>query len=172
MEDLRAHPQRLSEAGRSYRHDHKFLNVHIVVGMLAAIQNIHHWYRKHFSVHTTDILEKRYAQRIRRSARCRQRNTEDRVRAELPFVGRSVEPDQCFIQRRLVKRIHARDFIGDDFVDIFHCLQNPFAEVSGIITIPKFHCFKRACGCTGRNDCSAHAAIVKQHIYLYGRIAS
>ena len=42
MESLCPHPQRLRKILGANRHNHKFLKIHIVVGMLSAVDNIHH----------------------------------------------------------------------------------------------------------------------------------
>ncbi len=53
---------------------------------------------------TTEIAVERQVVRGRRGVRARQRDTEDRVRAELALVGRAVELDEQLVDRGLVAR--------------------------------------------------------------------
>jgi hypothetical protein len=46
VEDLGTHPQALAEALGTHRHDHEFLDVHVVWGVRAAIQDVHHGNRE------------------------------------------------------------------------------------------------------------------------------
>lgn len=45
MEYLGPHAQRLAEVRRPHRLDHELLDVDVVVGMLATVEDIHHRYR-------------------------------------------------------------------------------------------------------------------------------
>ena len=47
VEDLGAHPQRLGEASAPTGHDHELLEVDLVVGVRAAVQDVHHRHRQH-----------------------------------------------------------------------------------------------------------------------------
>ena len=47
VEDLGAHAQRLGERSRADRHDHELLDVDRVVGMGAAVDDVHHRHRQH-----------------------------------------------------------------------------------------------------------------------------
>ena len=54
--DLRAPAQRLGERGRANRHDHEFLEVNVVVGMHAAVQDVHHRRGQHMRPDAADVL--------------------------------------------------------------------------------------------------------------------
>ena len=44
MEDLSAHTQGLRERARAHWHDHEFLDIDTVVGVLTTIDDVHHGY--------------------------------------------------------------------------------------------------------------------------------
>ena len=46
------HAQRISKGAGANRHDHEFLDIHVVVGMLATIENVHHGHRQTLGVET------------------------------------------------------------------------------------------------------------------------
>ena len=46
MERLGAVAQRLGETRRANRHDHELLEVDVVVGVLAAVDDVHHRHRQ------------------------------------------------------------------------------------------------------------------------------
>ncbi|MCY1240282.1 hypothetical protein D9M72_531210 [compost metagenome] len=45
MEHLGAHAQGFPESGRADRLDHELLDIDIVIGMLAAMEDVHHGHR-------------------------------------------------------------------------------------------------------------------------------
>jgi hypothetical protein len=57
VENLGAGPQRFGKRGQADRHHHEFLQVHVAVGVRAAVEDVHH----------------RHRQQIRRVARARAR---------------------------------------------------------------------------------------------------
>ena len=36
-------------------HDHELLKINRIVGMFAAVDDVHHWYRKHMRIHAANI---------------------------------------------------------------------------------------------------------------------
>ena len=55
MENLGPHAQRLPEGGRAQGHDHEFLEVDGVVGVLAAIDDVHHRHGQGTAVRAAEV---------------------------------------------------------------------------------------------------------------------
>ncbi len=56
MEDFGGHAQGFAKAVGPDRHDHEFLNVDVVVGMGAPVENVEHRQGQFASVGAADIL--------------------------------------------------------------------------------------------------------------------
>ncbi len=81
MEDLGAATQRLAVARQARRHDHEFLDVEAVVGVCAAVDDVHHRHRQHDGVVAAEMAEQRkpLAARPRRArSRARRRGSHSR----------------------------------------------------------------------------------------------
>ena len=66
MKYLRRHPERLAEACRAHRHDHKFLQIQPIVGMGPAVDDIHQRHRQHSRIGPAKISVERLAGLCRR----------------------------------------------------------------------------------------------------------
>ena len=56
MINFNVHTQAFAEVGSPYRHNHKFLDIHVVVSMLAAVQDVHHRNRQFVGIGAAQIL--------------------------------------------------------------------------------------------------------------------
>ena len=106
VEDLDADPQALREARRAGRDDHELLEVDRVVGVGAAVEDVHHRHRQHgrlaAAVELGQIAVERLAGVGRGGLRHRQRDAEDRVGAEPALVRGAVELDHRPVQGALL----------------------------------------------------------------------
>ena len=117
--DLGAPAQRLGEAGRADRHDHELLEVDVVVGVGAAVEDVHHRHRQH-------VRRRRRRGSGRAAGRARwpppgPRRARRRGSALAPrraLFGGAVEVDQRLVERRLVERVDAPERVGDLAVDV------------------------------------------------------
>ena len=62
VEDLDAPAQRLGKRFRSYRHHHEFLKVHVVVGVSAAVEDVHHRRGQNVGAGAAEIAIERQAE--------------------------------------------------------------------------------------------------------------
>ena len=62
VEYLDAPAQRIGERFRSHRHDHEFLKVHIVVGVSAAVEDVHHRRGQNVGAGAAEITVERQAE--------------------------------------------------------------------------------------------------------------
>ena len=107
VEDLGAPPHRLGERRRPHRHDHEFLEIDRIVGVDAAIDDVHHRHRQGAGVDAADIAIERQPEIGGGGARGGEAHAENGVGAEPGLVGRAVELDQGAVERRLRLGIEA-----------------------------------------------------------------
>jgi hypothetical protein len=55
VEHLGTHAKSLGKASGTHRKDHEFLDIDVVVGMLAPVQDVHHGHGKLLAVGTADV---------------------------------------------------------------------------------------------------------------------
>src|SRR5690606_18811270 len=127
VEHFGAHSQGFPEARRPHRHDHELLNIHVVVGMGSAVEDVHHGYRKLGGSRTADVAVEGHAQGVGGGMGHCQRYTQDCVGAELALVGCAVQLDHELIDADLIRGIPADDLRGDDLFHILHRLEHAFA---------------------------------------------
>ena len=105
VEDLGAHPQALRERRRARRHDHELLEVDLVVGVRAAVEDVHHRHGQDPRLLAAEVAPERQADVRGRGVRGGERHAEDRVGAQARLVRRAVELDQRAVDRELVERV-------------------------------------------------------------------
>ena len=126
--DLGAPAQALGKARSTHGHDHELLEVNVVVGMHAAVEDVHHGRGQQVGVDAAQVLVQRQARRLGSGAGNGQRHAQDGVGAELGFVGRTVGGNQCGIDGALVEGIEAHDGIGALVVDVLDGLRDALAR--------------------------------------------
>ena len=82
VEDLDAGAQRLGEGREPHRRDHELLEVHLVVGVGAAVQDVHQRHRQDVRGLPAQVAPERHALLRGGGLRGGERHAEDRVRAE------------------------------------------------------------------------------------------
>ena len=80
----------------------------------------------------------RQIQLRRRRMRHRQRNAENRIRAELLLGRRAVELDHRLVDADLVERFHPLDFGEDLLVDVLDRLEHALAAVTLLVAVAQF----------------------------------
>ena len=100
VEDLAAAAERVAEPLEAQRHDHELLHVDRVVGVLAAVDDVHHRRGQQPGVRAAEVAVERQPAVLGRRVGRGQRDAEDRVRAELLLVRRAVELDHASGRRR------------------------------------------------------------------------
>ena len=115
---LDAPAQRLAEAGRADRHDHELLEVHVVVGVGAAVEHVQHRHGQHVGVGAADVAVQRQAQLVGRRLGHGQRHAEDGVGAEAGLVVGAVEVEHLAVDLALVEGVEAEQRLADLAVDV------------------------------------------------------
>jgi hypothetical protein len=127
------------EVGRADGHDHELLEVHVVIGMNAAVQDVHHGRGQDVGVGGAEIGVERLAGGCGRGARDGKRCAEDGVCAEAPLVGRSVGLDHRAVHATLVARVGAHEQRADLAVHVAHRLAHAFALVTARVAVAELH---------------------------------
>ena len=174
--------QRLGEARSGGRQHHELLNVNVVVGVGAAVQDVHHRHRQpHRSFPGCDSLvaAKACQMPVQRQATPRrgrlgdsQRHRENRVCAQPSLVLGAVEFDQGVIDRVLFRRIPAHEKRCDLARDASHRLPHALAEVATPIVVALLPRLALARRCSGRRDGNTRRATSEMHFRLHRWIAS
>ena len=129
VEDLGAHPQALRERAGAGRDDHELLEVDGVVGVRAAVEDVHHRHRQHARGVAAEVAPQRQPLLDGGRVGGGQRDAEDRVGAQAALVRRAVELDQRAVERGLVGRVEPGDGLGDLAVDVADGLRDALAAV-------------------------------------------
>ncbi len=129
MKDLRTRTQRVAETIESERHDHEFLHVDAVVGVLAAVDDVHHRCRQAVCSHASQIPKQGEVTGPGRRVGTGQRTGQNRVGSEIRLVFGAVGVEHHPVDRDLIGDVQVEQRVGDVFVDIGDRLGDPFAEV-------------------------------------------
>ncbi len=170
MEDFRPHAQGLPEGIGPGGHDHELLDIHIVVGMGAAVDDIHHRQGQFPGIGTADILVQGEPGLLGCRLGAGERSPEKGVGPEVAFEVGAVEVQQLLVDARLVGGLPADKGPGDDFVDVFHGLQNPFAEIALFVAVPQFESLPLARRGSARDRRPPHGPAFEVDLYLHRRV--
>ncbi len=152
--------------------DHEFLDVQVIVGMRAAVNDVHHWHRHLHGAGTAEITIQRQAGFFRCGLGNGHRYRQHGVGAEAAFVFGAVKVDQSTVEESLFVGIEAHDGFGNFSVDMLASFQHAFAEITALVAIAQFDCFTRTGRRTGGHGRAAHDAGFQQDIALNGWIAA
>ena len=143
-----------------------------VVGVLAAVDDVHHRRGQQPRVRAADVAVQRQLAVAGRRVGRRQRHAEDRVRAEVLLVRRAVELDHPLVDRDLVQRVHADQLVGDLFVDVGDGLLHALAQVVRLVAVAQLPGFVHAGAGAAGHGGRADRVVVERDIDFDGRIAA
>jgi hypothetical protein len=153
------------------RQDHEFLHVDGVIGVGAAIDDVHHRHRQDVGVGAADIAIKRQFARLRGGLGNRQRDAEDGIGAEARLVGRAVEFDQGAIDANLIQGIEALHFGEDLGVDEIDRLGDALAE-ERLTAVAELNCLMRTRRSARGHHGAAEAAVIEHHVHFDRGVAA
>ena len=171
MERLDTPAQALSEARRADRHDHELLQIECVIGVHAAVDDVHHRHGQDVCVGAANLQVERHAIEGSGSMSAGERYAEDGVRAEAALVRRAVELDQGRVDRALVARLHALQLGGDLAVDVGHGLRDALAH-PGIAAVTKLDGLPLSGGGAGGHSGGAARPALEDDVDLDRRVAA
>ena len=153
-------------------HDHELLDVDVVVGVRAAVDDVHHGGRQQAGADAAEIAEQRQAGVGRRGMGRGQRNAEDGVGPQLALVLGAVQFDHPPVQRGLIQGVHAGQFVGQDVVDVVDRLQHALAQVQRLVAVAKFQGLVNARARAAGNRRPAERTVGQFHVDLDGGISA
>ncbi|CCK08265.1 phosphopyruvate hydratase [Cronobacter sakazakii 696] len=152
MENFRTHADGFFNAGSANRLDHEFLDINVVVSVLAAVDDVHHRNRhREFArsaVQFSDVLVQRHAFGSSSSFSVSQRNGQNGVCTEVRFVFSTVQIDHDLVDTSLIFSIFANDSLSDRAVNRANRFGYAFAQETGFVAIAQFQRFAGTSGST------------------------
>ena len=170
--DLGAPAQGLGEALGADRQDHELLDVEAVVGVRAAVDDVHQRHRQDVRVRSAEVAEQRQVGGVGGGLGDRERDAEDRVRAELRLVVGAVGLDQLGVDEALVGGVEALDRRAELVDHVVDGLEHALAEVAALVAVAQLVGLERAGGCAGGDGGAGDGAVVEQDLDLDGRVAA
>jgi hypothetical protein len=130
MERLDAGTERFLEAVHAHRRDHELLQVDVVGGMCAAVDDVHQRDRHERGVRSAEVAVQRQAGVHGRGAGGGHGDGEQCVGTEVRLVLRAVQLDERRVDGGLIEPVHADDGLGDVLVDVSDRLRDALAQVA------------------------------------------
>ena len=135
MENLGSGTQGVREVVEAKRHHHELLYIHRIVGMLTAVDDIHHGCRQNVSTRAAQIaVEWLVRKHSRRLGGC-QRNAQHGIGAQVLFVGGSIKITKHGIDTALIASIGPNERVSNFRVDVIDGMEDTFAHVLGFVAI-------------------------------------
>ena len=172
MENFRAAAHGVRKRVRADRHNHEFLDINGIVGMGAAVDDIHHRHRQQMRVGAADKTVQRLFGVVRRGPGGSQANAQDGIGAEPAFIFGAVQFDHGVVDQELVFGIHARQRVEQLTVDRVTGFQYALAAIARLIAVAQFDRFVGAGGGARRHRGTAKSAVFQHHINLDGGVAA
>ena len=172
VEDFGTPAHGFGNAAGTHRHHHEFLHVDRVIGMGAAVDDVHHRHRQQPRRNAANIAVQRQAARISGRLGNSQGNAQNGVGAEPAFVGGAVQFDHGRINRALFFGFHAGQRVVNLAIHGRDGLEDALAQVTALVAIAQLHCFMGARRRARRHGRAAGAAIFQHHVHFHGRIAA
>ena len=143
VKHFRAHAHRLADIAGRYRHDHKLLNINGVIGVFAAIDDIHHRHRQHPGRGAPHVAKQRLCGVISGRLGAGQRHAQNGVCPKARFIGRAVKFDHRHVDGHLFGHVKAHQRLGNLAIHGRNRLQHALAHVARRVAIAHFHRFMR-----------------------------
>ena len=147
MEHFGAVAHRLAEARRAHGHDHELLQVEVVVGVRAAVDDVHHRHRQLHAAHAAEVAVQRQARFFGRGAGHGHRYGQRSVGAQAGLVLGAVQVDQRPVQEGLFAGVQTQHRFGNLGVDVLDGLEHALAEIAALVAVAQLDGFARAGRC-------------------------
>ncbi len=172
VEHLGTPAQRVGKALRPHRHHHELLEVHVVIRMRAAVEDVHHRRRQDACIYATQIAVERHAKRLGSRTRTGHRNSQNGIRAQPALVFRPVERQHGRIDQSLIASVQPFELRSDDALHVLHSLQHTLAEIVLLVAITQFHRLVLARGGTAWDGRAPASAVLQDHVGFNRRVAT
>ena len=171
MEDFRTVAQGFPEGGGALGHDHEFLKVNRGVRMGTAVDDVHHGDGKHLGIRAAQVFEEGQV-KLHGGGFCHgQGDTQNGIGAQTGFVGRAVQVNHDFVNGGLKGSVMSRDFRSNEFVDVFHGLENALASVALGVSVAQLPGFMLSGGGSAGDGCAPDGAACQGYVHFHGGVA-
>ena len=170
MEYFDAHAQGFGKTRGAEGNDHELLQVDGIVGVRAAIQNIHHGHGQQPRACASQIAIERRAPGCRCRARGGQRNGQDRIGAQTALIRRAIEIDHDAIDGGLLRGFVPVKRRGDFLAYVSDRIANALAEIARLIAIAQLDGFMLAGRSAGGHGGLPPAAVGEKDFSFHGRV--
>ena len=171
MKHFGADAHGFGDAGGAHRHDHEFLEVDRIVGMHAAIDDVHHRHGQQCRFRPADIAIERLAPRGGLGLGRGHRHAENGVGAEPLFIRGAVEIAQELVEPALVGGVEARQALSDLAIDGRDRLSHALAAVARPAVSELMRLVRAGRGAGGHRGAAMLAAL-QDHVDLHRRVAT
>ena len=172
MKNFYAPAERLGKRFCADRHDHEFLEINVVIGMGATVEDVHHRRRQGVCACAAEVAVQRQCKAIRRGPRGSHRDGKNRIRAQSSLIFGAIELNHFLVQRALVGGVEVRQGVGYLAVYIFHGLEHTFADVNTAVAVAQLNRFVLTGRSAAGDDGPALRSILKPDFCLHRRIAA
>ena len=176
VEDLGPVAQRFAEARCAHREDHELLDVERIVGVRAAVDDVHLRHRHDrlacAAREARQMAVERHARVPGRRVGGGERYAQDRVGTEPALVLGAVELDHPAVEPRLVARVAADERSLEHRVHVLHGLQHTLASVAFLVPVAQLHRLARAGRGSRRHRRAPERARVENHVGLDRGVAA
>ena len=171
VKDFGAHAHRFADVRGTDGHDHEFLNVDRVVGVFAAVDDVHHRHRQNAGRGASDIAIKGLRGEIRRRLGRGQRDTKDRVCPQTPLVVGAVQLDHGGVDGFLLGRVKPHQRFGNLAIHRLDGLKNALAHVTRLVAVALLDRLVSTCRSSRRHRGAAHGSILQRDIDFDGGVS-
>ena len=140
--------------------------------MCAAVEDVHHRHGQDVRLQTAEEAIERNILGLCRRIRRRNRDCEDRIRAELGLILRAVHIEHRLIDGIDVARLDADEGGRNLLVYVLNRLGDPLAAELRLVAVAQLERLELACGRARRGRTAADRAILENDLRLNGRIAA
>ena len=172
MEGLGTIAQGFTEGGRAHRDDHEFLQVEVVVGVSAAVDDVHHRHGQRHLARATEVAIQRQAGFLGSGAGHGHGDGQHGVGAQVGLVVGTVQLDQGTVDVGLLGGVQAQNGLGDLGVDVLDSFQHALAAIALGIAIAQLDGLTGTGRGAGRDGRTAHHARFEQDVAFDGGVAT
>ena len=172
VEDFCAIAQGFAKARSTHGDDHQLLQVEVVVGVLAAVDDVHHGHGQLHCSHAAKVAVQRQAGLFCSGAGHGHGDSQHGVGAQAGFVFGAVQVDQGFVQEGLLGCVQTQHSFQDFGIDVFNGLEHALAQVARLVAVAQFDGFARAGGGPAGYGRTAHGSGFQQNIAFHRGVAT
>src|SRR5690606_6243058 len=144
MEDFGTHAQGIAAGHGAHRLGHALLDVDVVVGVLATVDDVHHRHRHAVlaggAVQVGNVRVQRHALGLGSGLGGSQGYGEDGVGAQIGLVLGTVQFDHGAVQAFLIQGITTDQQFADGTIDVGNRLEYALAQVTALVAVTQFQC--------------------------------